>query len=324
MKLTSLILIALGACATATAENLWDNVTQTLEKYVYISKMAFSVGNGTGQQYTFGKGGVTLDTQQTMASSSKVLSWGSCFGLRASVYSHTTHNLVRAVPCGHVHPRCREWGAPRNWFKSFWGWLHFLLWPFCFVIPWCFFSTHLVSTFLSSIGTPTCISLRCGTGGQRMHPTSAPVWLWNLSFRSQAVRPLSHRTNHNFDTHTLWPQTLVRPFSGLFTKDAGGEIDCLSFNTKNNYTSEECAKQIYDKAVWVRSSPSEINICSTAKSEYFRSDMFACRCMLEHRHTNFLAATLKSATIGLRTRHCVGLQFLPPAGPSCACDGIMS
>ena len=203
MKLTSLILIALGACATATAENLWDNVTQTLEKYVYISKMAFSVGNGTGQQYTFGKGGVTLDTQQTMASSSKVLSWGSCFGLRASVYSHTTHNLVRAVPCGHVHPRCREWGAPRNWFKSFWGWLHFLLWPFCFVIPWCFFSTHLVSTFLSSIGTPTCISLRCGTGGQRMHPTSAPVWLWNLSFRSQAVRPLSHRTNHNFDTHTL-------------------------------------------------------------------------------------------------------------------------
>ena len=72
MKTASLILIALSACAAATADDRWDNVTKTLKKYIAISKMAFSVGNASGQQYTFGKGGVTLDTKQTMASSSKV------------------------------------------------------------------------------------------------------------------------------------------------------------------------------------------------------------------------------------------------------------
>ena len=72
MKPMNFILIAICSFVAVAAEDRWANVTKTLTKYVAISKMAFSVGNASGQQYSFGKGGVTLETQQTMASSSKV------------------------------------------------------------------------------------------------------------------------------------------------------------------------------------------------------------------------------------------------------------
>lgn len=156
MRLVSLILIAIGSCVAG--EDRWANVTKTLSKYVAISKMAFSVGNASGQQYSFGKGGVTLDTRQTMASSSK-------FPVAMSI--------LDVVNEGHLQVDSKP--------SEVWDW-----------------------------------------------------WTTDASDLRSRV--------------TL--KSLLSFTSGLFTKDAGGSIDCLSFKTNKNYTSEECAKQIYDQAVW--------------------------------------------------------------------------